>query len=75
MAEPPDFEQIAREYSDQWGRFSKQNPMQKDQVDVLTQALHQVWNARGAADAKAIEGELPPQYQVVTARAIKAQDR
>lgn len=69
MPEPPDFNKIARDLLEPIGR-----PWPAVR-DAIAEQLRHVWNARGAADLDAITGELPPQYQVVTAREIRRVDR
>lgn len=48
MAEIPDFEQIAR------GMIGRPSHLPDDCVPDIAEQLRQVWNARGAADDKAV---------------------
>jgi hypothetical protein len=52
MAEPIDFDQIAREFLD--GTFLHGRPLAQD----IAEQFRQVWNARGAVDITKIEHEL-----------------
>jgi len=80
MTEPPDFEQLARSLKN----FIDDHPQLVEQnMRAIAEQLRQAWNARGVADAKAVEDRLSTLVGWVTsepyrqhlADAIKTQDR
>ncbi len=78
MPESPNFEQIARQVSDQTGvdRLEEWDADDPDRVvKAIAEQLRQVWNARGAADLAKIEAELPGASSKALDRAIRALDR
>ena len=54
MAEPPDFDQIARRLSGVWGDSGTRETMHA----AIAEQLRQAWNARGAADLVKLDAEL-----------------
>lgn len=61
VAEPSDFEQIARTAIERWGLEAALSADAVEWiVEELRQELREVWNARGAADLKAIFTSEPP---------------
>lgn len=82
----PDFEQIAREINRVVTEYARTTLDLPEPEPIIIAALRQIWNARGAADLKAVDVEAHRVYAeanrtgredlvIDTVSAIKALDR
>jgi hypothetical protein len=62
MPESPDFDQIARQLFALVDNITDEDPNMEHRIDgaltVIAEHLRHVWNARGAADAQAVESRI-----------------